>query len=120
RPSGWPCPPACCGPTASPSSWAPPATTGTSSPSLFSAYLLCQKSSSKCTTGISSKFHSGGGEAVAHSSVLASHGSPAALTFLRLLCTTLYMKTRTDTAIMNAPTVETMFQKFHPANGEYV
>src|SRR5437870_6213936 len=54
---------------------APPATTGASLPPSPSAYLRCQKSSRVRTTGTSSKFHGGGGEAVIHSMVRASQGS---------------------------------------------
>src|SRR5438093_10039046 len=62
-----------------PCPFAPPATTGASRPPSPSAYFRCQKSSTECTTGTSSKFHGGGGDDVIHSTVLASHGSfPAA------------------------------------------
>ena len=57
----------------------PPAGTGTRRPSLSSTYLRCQKSSSACTTGISAKLYSGGGEGIVHSSVRPSHGSAPAV-----------------------------------------
>src|SRR6266542_984755 len=109
-------------PGAPPPSWpfAAPATTGASFPSAPSAYLRCQKSSTERTTGISSKFHGGGGEEVAHSRVRASHGSAPAASGSRKLRTTLYRKIRIDAAIMKAPMVETKFQKFHPWYDGYV
>src|SRR2546427_8442893 len=97
-----------------------PAITGAGRPSGVSAYLRCHSSSTLCTTGMSSKLWAGGGEEVAHSSVRASHGSsPAAWADDRDVRTTFRMKITIEAAIMKAPMVETMFQKFHPANGEY-
>src|SRR5712691_10485413 len=97
-----------------PWSLAPPATTGTSLPSVPSAYLRCQKSSTEWTRGTSSKFQCGGGELVAHSSVLASHGSASANSGLRKLLATLNRNTMIEVAMRNAPMVEAKFQKFHP------
>src|SRR4051794_31091810 len=68
---------------------APPATTGTSRPSSPSAYFRCQKSSTVLTTGISSKFHGGGGDEVIHSTVRASQGSEEAIWPRRMVRITL-------------------------------
>src|SRR5205085_10946031 len=102
------------------SSVAPPDATGTSFPDLSSTYFLCQKSSSACTTGISSKLCSGGGDAVIHSIVRASHGSLPAISPCLRACHALYMKSATDAAITNEPMVDTMFQKSQPMFGAYV
>src|SRR5918993_2276774 len=56
-------------------------------PSSSSAYLRCHHSSRCVTVGSMSKLCAGGGEAVAHSSVLASHGSGSLVTFVRLRTT---------------------------------
>src|SRR5712691_1702117 len=109
------CPTAAPGPSPS----AAPAITGASRPSSVSAYLRCQKSSTECTTGTASKLCGGGGDVVAHSRVRASQGSSPAISPCLRDHHTLYMKTTMDAAIMNAPTVETKFQKFQPAKGEY-
>src|SRR5436309_9028978 len=65
-----PCTPSCSGPSPAPgacsSPFDPPATTGTSSPSGPSAYLVCQKGPMDVTTGISSKLCGGGGEGIDH------------------------------------------------------
>src|SRR3954469_22520382 len=78
-----------------------------------SAYLRCHHSSSWCTTGVSSKFHTGGGDDVAHSSERPSHGSASAGGVLRVTMM-LYANTRNDAPIMKAPIVSIMFQKFQP------
>jgi hypothetical protein len=57
------------------------------------------------TSGSTSKFHAGGGDDVAHSSVLASHGSSGAVFGARMLMTKLIMNTVTEMAITNAPNV---------------
>src|SRR4249919_530901 len=80
-----------------PASSAAPAWTGTSFPLLSSAYLRCQNSSSEWTSGISSKLYTGGGDAVIHSNVRASHGSFDSSGRWRIVVlTTLTMNTRID------------------------
>src|SRR5438552_103117 len=119
-PCASPCPFARGSASCSPSPFAAPAGTGTSFPDLSSTYFLCQKSSSACTMGISSKLCSGGGDEVIHSIVRASHGSLPAISPCLRECTALYMKSRIEAAIVNEPIVDTMFQKSQPIFGAYV
>src|SRR5256885_416273 len=63
----------------------------------------------------------GGGHDVDHSSVLASHGSSLARPFgLRWVAAAFRMNASVDSAIRNAPTVETWFQKVSPSAAGYV
>ena len=79
---------------------------------------FCSHSSSRpCTVGMTPKLWTGGGEAMVHSSVRPSQGSGLATAPARIVFHTLAMKTRNDTAIRKAPTVDTRFQKFHPRSG---
>jgi len=57
------------------------------------------------TSCSSSKFHAGGGDVVAHSRVLPSHGSSGAVLGARMLITKLIMKTVIEMAMTNAPKV---------------
>jgi len=52
-----------------------------------------------------------------HSSVRASHGSGPATVPERWVLIALTMNTRIESAMVNAPIVDTMFQKFHPRSG---
>src|SRR2546423_7466757 len=126
----WPCPPRTCSDSAvvaelsrgaaeGAGSSDAPAGTGSTRPRWSSAYLRCQKSSREWTTGTSSKLYSGGGEEVVHSSVRASHGSAGASLGLRIVMITFTRNSPIDAAIMNAPIVETRFQKLHPWFGPY-
>src|SRR4029450_10680916 len=92
-----------------------PAAPGTTPPPSLSAYVRCHRSSLACTTGISSKLYSGGGEDVAHSSVRASHGSASICLGLRKLAIAVARNTRTRIPITKAPTDETSFQKESPS-----
>src|SRR5215469_2788329 len=72
--------------------------------------LLCSARRSRSgikdrTGGTRSKLYGGGGELVAHSSVLPSHGSSPATSPLRQLWTRLITKIRTENATKNAATV---------------
>ena len=70
------------------------------------------------TTGIVAKFSGGGGEVVAHSSVKASHGSLAALAFVKpIVLIQFTMKTITPRARVNAPMVEIRFSSSQPRFG---
>ena len=72
---------------------------------------------------MSSKLWTGGGEGVIHSRVRASQGSATSAAFgLAFACvtTTFTRKMRIDTAIRNAPTVETSFQNVRPSVSGYV
>ena len=65
-----------------------------------------------------SKSWGGGGDEVRHSSVRPSHGSADAGAPRVRLRHALTMKRSTPSAIPKAPTVETAFQKVHPAAAE--
>jgi hypothetical protein len=60
-----------------------------------------------------SKLYGGGGEVVAHSSVLPSHGSSPAGLPLMNVATTLMRNGTMLTAIMKAPIVEMKFSAVH-------
>src|SRR6266545_1403634 len=94
---------------------APPAGTGTTTPPSRSAYLRCHSSSSECTTGISSKLYTGGGDETDHSSVRASQGSAVASFGRRKLAMAFSRKISTLVAMMNAPIVATRFHTPSPS-----
>src|SRR5438132_6671148 len=60
---------------------------GTSRPRSSSVYFWCQKSSRACTSGITAKLYSGGGDGIDHSSVRPSQGSDDAGASLALTMT---------------------------------
>src|SRR5437660_12611213 len=68
------------------------------------------------TGGTRSKLYGGGGELVAHSSVLPSHGSSPAPSPLPQLTTRLIRKTRTDSATRNDATVMNAFVAPQPSS----
>src|SRR5687767_9311546 len=76
-----------------------------------------QRSSRPWEVGSTAKLYTGGGEGMLHSSVRASHGSGPATAPERCVLKALTMNTRIDSAMMNAPIDDTMFQKFHPRSG---
>ena len=108
-----------CTPVPSPG-WATsaPVATRTTLPSSFSWYLRCQNSSRCDTVGTVSKLWAGTGDCTIHSRLRASHGSGPGSTglvrCLRQLASTFQAKISIDTAMMNTPTVDTMFQKSNP------
>ena len=59
----------------------------------------------------------GGGEDVAHSSVLPCQGSAETVRGFRSVTKTLTKKTVIETAMTNAPTVATRLRKLHPRFG---
>src|SRR6266511_3418557 len=67
--------------------------------------------------GRASKLWGGGGDDVAHSSVLAPHGSADAVLGLRSVTNTLAKKIAIDTAIRKAPAVAARLRKLHPRPG---
>ena len=71
---------------------------------------MCQKSSSDLTIGAVEKFQTGVGDGMAHSNVLASHGSNGAFSPFLFEKIQLIMKTIIDKAMIKAPTVTTIFQ----------
>src|SRR5438445_12601855 len=64
------------------------------------------------TVGMTEKLYAGGGEGMLHSRVAPPHGSFGATCPCRALRHTLKRKTRIDTAMRNAPIVETRFRAF--------
>src|SRR5262245_62032640 len=85
-----------------------------------SPYFWTQKSSRVWTSGMRAKLYTGGGEGMLHSSVRPSQGSGLATSPDRAVLMTFTMKTTNDSAMVNAPIVETRFQKFQPRSGAYV
>src|SRR3954447_11263383 len=73
-----------------------------------------QTGRSERTVGIERKLCFGGGEVVAHSSELASHGSSAAFAERRSVSTMLTRKIRTLTPISHDPIVEIRFMSAQP------
>ena len=67
-------------------------------------------------SGSRSKLYGGGGEDVAHSRVLPSHGSSPAILPLRSETKTFQMNGSIDAAMMKPPTVASRFQSFQPAS----
>src|SRR5262245_19850658 len=90
---------------------------GTGAPPCPSPCFWSQRSSRPCEVGITAKLYTGGGDGMLHSSVRASHGSGPATTPERWVLNALTMNTEMDSAMMNAPIVDTMFQKFQPRSG---
>src|ERR671933_412031 len=86
----------------------------TAGPRGDSPYFRSQTGRVLRTIGTTSKLCGGGGEVVAHSSVWPSQGSFSAIAPLRRVRRTLIIKTRMPRAIVNAPSVETQFQKSKP------
>src|SRR5215510_5756026 len=82
-----------------------------------SPYFCTQKSSRSWTTGSTAKLYTGGGEGMVHSRVRPSQGSAGAGAPERVVDITLARKTRSDSAMMKTPIVETRFQKFQPRSG---
>src|ERR671933_1893203 len=86
----------------------------TAGPRGDSAYFMSHTGRELRTIGTTSKLCGGGGEVVAHSRVWPSQGSLSAIAPLRRVRSTLRIKTRILRAIVNAPSVETQFQKSKP------
>src|SRR4051812_22971869 len=92
----------------------------TSRPSSLVSYFLYHQSSRLTTVGIGSKLYSGTGDGMLHSRLRPSHGSASQVrvgvfeAFLALLRLRKMLTANTiiETPMVNAPTVETMFQKF--------
>ena len=79
-------------------------------PSSSSSYFACQKSSNDFTSGAFEKFHTGVGDGIVHSIVLASQGSNGAFSPFLFEKIQLIINTIIETAIIKAPIVTIIFQ----------
>src|SRR5690349_24683088 len=81
---------------------------------------VCQRGNRPVNVGITEKLSTGGGEGMLHSSVAPRHGSFDARCPCRLVRHMLKTKTRIESPIKNAPTVDTRFRSLTPSSGPYV
>ena len=85
---------------------------------LVLAVLAVPELVERVTVGTSSKLWPGVGHGIIHSRLRPSHGSRPSASLLALalrrLSTMLAKNTRNDRAMVNAPMVDTMFQKLKP------
>src|SRR5687767_2063764 len=78
--------------------------------------LVSHSGSRPCTTGVSWKFHSGGGEGIAHSRVAPFQGSAGAFRGPRAVLKMLYRNTRKPSARMNDPAVSIWLRRSKPSS----
>ena len=78
------------------------------------ARFVSHSASRPCTTGISAKFHSCGGDGMDHSSVAPFQGSAGAFRGPRHVLMMLYRKIRNEKPRMNEPTVSIRLSVSNP------